>query len=240
MVTGRDSLALSLSNRLLSLPLDILFPKRCLGCGHGGAFICQDCQRKLPYLISPVCPVCGSPRLEAAICPKCLTGGYLDGVRSVFSFEGVIRRAIHEFKYHNLRAISGTLASFLAGGFSHYGLKGDLIVPVPLHPRRLKERGYNHSFLLARDFGELVGLEVLPQALVRTRYSEPQVSSKGLAERQHNVEGAFACYSDRIEEKHVILIDDVVTSGATLGACASALKKAGAAWVWGFTLAREL
>ena len=241
MASERDNPASGPGQRLLNLSLDLLFPKRCLGCGQGGDFICEACRRRLPYLRPPLCPVCGSPRLEVVICPECLSnGGYLDGVRSVFSFEGTIRRAVHEFKYHNLRAIDGLLASFLAGGFREHGLDGDLIVPVPLHPRRLKERGYNHSLLLARRLSELVGIEIKPQALARTRYSRPQAVSSGVAERQKNVEGAFICGHTEIKGKRVILIDDVITSGATLRFCALALKEAGAVSVWGLTLAREV
>jgi ComF family protein len=116
-------------------------------------------------------------------------------------------------------------------------LPADVILPVPLHARRLRERGYNQASLLARELGKGVGLPVLENALIRVRDTAPQVDLKA-KERQENVRGAFHCPDDRWAGKRVLLIDDVYTTGATLEACSLALKQRGVRIVWALTLAR--
>jgi ComF family protein len=117
---------------------------------------------------------------------------------------------------------------------------GDFLVPVPLHRKRMMERVYNQSNLLARELGRLINLPVIDDCLIRQRHALPQARTATVEERQSNVADAFACCDDRLRDKQVLLIDDVSTSGATLNACAVALKAAGAISVWGLTLAREI
>jgi len=152
----------------------------------------------------------------------------------------VIRQAIHELKYRNLRALAGFLARLLNGYLLEHPLPAQVLVPVPLHPKRLRERGYNQSYLLAKELGKLARLPVVDDCLVRERHSLPQARTSNVGERRGNVADAFVCRNRRLENKQVLLIDDVSTSGATLDACARALKRAGAASVWGLTLAREI
>jgi len=221
--------------------LDLLFPRWCLGCGKEGDYICGDCRRGLPVIAPPVCSRCGRPLPQGVAChdwPDTPDG--IDGIRSPFVFEGVIRRAVHELKYRNLRALAPLLAGLLYDYLVANPLPADVLVPVPLHRKRLRERGYNQSALIAAELGRRCGLPVSVNGLVRPRYAAPQARSAGVNERQRNVAGAFTCPDRRFEGQCVLLIDDVSTSGATLNACAGALKAAGAAQVWGLTLAREL
>ena len=221
--------------------LDLLFPRWCLGCGKEGDFICGDCLRALPAILPPVCPRCGSPFSQVIAChdwPDTPEG--IDGIRSPFVFDGVIRRAVHELKYRNLRALAPLLAGLLYEYLVANPLPADCLVPVPLHRKRLRERGYNQSALLAEELGRRCRLPVASNGLLRLHYTAPQARSAGVGERQQNVAGAFTCPSGRFRDRRVLLIDDVSTSGATLIACAGALKAAGAAQVWGLTLAREL
>jgi len=221
--------------------LDLLFPRWCLGCGKEGDFICGDCRRDLPVIAPPVCLRCGRPLTHSAAChdwPDTPDG--IDGIRSPFAFEGVIRRAVHELKYRNLRALVPLLSGMLYGYLVANPLPADVLVPVPLHPKRLRERGYNQSALLAEELGRLCVLPVAANGLLRRHYTGPQARSAGISERQKNVAGAFACSDERFRGQRVLLIDDVSTSGATLNACAGALKAAGATQVWGLTVAREL
>ena len=117
---------------------------------------------------------------------------------------------------------------------------GDVLVPVPVHPKRLRERGYNQSSLLANELAKNSGIPVISNCLARRLYIVPQARAASAAERFQNTLGAFACADGRLKGKQIILIDDVSTSGATLNACAAALKSAGAATVWGLILALEL
>ena len=113
-------------------------------------------------------------------------------------------------------------------------------MPVPLHPKRLRERGYNQSSLLAKELGKLTSLPVVDDCLIRQRHALPQAKTSTVAERWSNVANAFTCRDRRLRDKPVLLIDDVSTSGATLDACAAALKAAGASSVWGLVLAKEI
>jgi ComF family protein len=189
----------------------------------------------------PLCPKCGRPQSSAILCPGC--AGWqaeIDGIRSPFRFDGVIRQAIHELKYRNLRAIARLLAQWLNDYLATNPVPGEVVVPVPLHPKRLRERGYNQSRLLAKELAKLMGLPLVDDCLIRRRYSPPQARTATVVGRRVNVANAFFCRDQRLRDKGVLLIDDVSTSGATLDACARALKKAGAASVWGVVLAREI
>jgi len=117
---------------------------------------------------------------------------------------------------------------------------GEVLVPVPLHPKRLRERGYNQSGLLALEAGRLMGLSVIDDCLHRVKDSPPQARTATAEARHMNVKKAFLCRSDKLRGSCIILIDDVCTSGATLEACAEAVVAGGAASVWGLTLAREI
>ncbi len=119
-------------------------------------------------------------------------------------------------------------------------LPGEVLICVPLHPRRLRERGYNQSALLARDMAGYVNLPVIEDCLVRVKQAKPQVRAADVEERRKNVADAFLCRDERVKGKQIILVDDVCTSGATLESCAAALKNKGARSVWGLTLAREI
>jgi ComF family protein len=126
----------------------------------------------------------------------------------------------------------------MAEHFAASPIHGEALVPMPLHPRRLRERGYNQSLLLAKEMGRLIDLPVY-ECVARIRYVSTQARAASAAERRENVAGCFACRR-RLGGRGLIIIDDVATSGATLDACAAALKTAGAGPVWGFTLAREV
>jgi ComF family protein len=139
-----------------------------------------------------------------------------------------------------LKAISPCLAELLADYLKDSPLPGEALVSVPLHPRRLRERGYNQSDLLAGHLGKRIGLPVIEDCLMRVKQAQPQVRAVDVEERRRNVAGAFACRDERVSGKQIVLIDDVCTSGATLESCAAALKNMGVTSVWGLTLAREI
>lgn len=227
--------------KLFGLAVDSFFPRRCVGCGKVGGFLCSECLGKLPRLLPPLCPNCGRPQASGIVCPDCRQRQTeIDGIRSLFSFDEVIRKAIHELKYRNLKAISPRLAELLADYLRSNPLPGEALVGVSLHPRRLRERGYNQSSLLARELGRRIDLPVIEDCLIRVKQAQPQVRAVDVEERRRNVAGAFVCRDEKVSGKQIILIDDVCTSGATLESCAAALKNRGAASVWGLTLAREI
>ncbi len=154
-------------------------------------------------------------------------------------FEGRIRHAIHTFKYQRVAALAEPLGDALAHFWLQAPQPAYVIVPVPLHPQRQRERGYNQAELLARRIGRAADLPVRPEALRRVRATAVQITLDA-AERKANVAGAFQSDAAAVRGAAALLVDDVCTTGATLDACATALKAAGAAAVHGLTLARAL
>jgi len=227
--------------KLKGVALDLLFPQLCVGCSREGSFICSTCSGLLPKIVPPLCPRCGKPQPNGVLCPACVGWrAEIDGIRSPFRFDGVIRQAIHQLKYKNLRAVARPLSQLLAEYLVTNPLPGEVLVPVPLHQKRLRERGYNQSSLLAKELGKLTNLLVVADCLMRQRHAPPQARTTTVEQRRSNVAHAFTCRDHRLKNRQVLLIDDVATSGATLDACATALKAAGATSVWGLTLAREI
>ncbi len=189
----------------------------------------------------PICPKCGKPQSSGTLCPGCIgRQTEMDGIRSPFRFDGVVRQAIHQLKYRNLRTLAMPLSELLKDYLAANPIPGQVLVPVPLHPKRIRERGYNQSSLLAHKLGKLINLPIVDDCLIRLRPTPPQARTSTVAERRSNVARAFSCRDHRLQDKQVLLIDDVSTSGATLNACAIALKAAGATSVWGLVLAREI
>jgi ComF family protein len=221
--------------------LDFLFPQKCVGCGEAGVLLCHSCQQSLLRITPPVCPKCGRPQPGGIICSACsIWQSSIDGIRAPLKFEGLAREAIHQFKYKNLRVLALPLAVFLGDYLRQNPLPAQALVPVPLHPKRLRERGYNQSELLAHELGKLVCLPVENDGLIRTKYVMPQARTRSVEERRRNVKQAFSCVNSKLQGKQVLLIDDVSTSGATLDACAAALKLAGAVSVWALVMAEEV
>ncbi len=203
--------------------------------------MCAHCESQLPWIFPPLCPRCGRPQASGILCPTCAqTPGAISVIRSPLRFEGVARRAIHELKYRNLRAIAPALATYLVRSLREAGYKPDIIVPVPLYPGRARRRGYNQSFLLAREVAKETCTPVSADALARVREGTSQVHTTSVEERRQNVAGAFACNEATVSGKRILVVDDVCTTGATLESCAVALRSAGASDVWGLTVAREV
>ncbi len=222
--------------------LDWLFPPRCVSCGRGGSQFCESCLARIAFITPPLCHRCGYPKAEGSpsLCRHCARESLaaLDGIRAAAFFEdNPIRPAIHAFKYRTQKVITSILGAILADAYDRFQLTADVLVPVPLHPGRLRERGYNQSELLARELGRRLGLPVNSDTLHRTRETRIQMTL-GADERHRNVAQAFSCLTPALAGQAVLLIDDVCTTGSTLDACATALKEAQSASVWGLALAR--
>ena len=174
-----------------------------------------------------------------ASCPFCSSYPLcLDGIRAAVEFDGIVRQAVHAFKYQGRRALARPLGELMGQAWGARPFPAGYLMAVPLHPRRLQERGYNQSILLANELSKEVDLPVLSQVLVRSRMTRTQTELSA-GERRENVAGAFSLSAGSIVTgKSILLIDDVCTTGATLDACATTLKAAGAAAVFAYTLSR--
>ena len=218
--------------------LNALYPLECAGCGGSGKIVCDRCAQELPWLVPPCCRVCAAYS-EFELCRACAQSGRrFDGVRAPYRYEGSIRQAILALKYGGIKAAAPQLGYMLAEYLEENPLPGDLIAPVPMHPSRRRERGYNQAELLARQVSGGCDIPYQGDLLVRTRRVDPQAGMTNAASRATNVANSVAVSrpSD-VDGTQIILVDDVATTGSTLDACAAVLKEAGAASVWCLTLA---
>jgi ComF family protein len=212
--------------------LDLLFPPACGVRGSGGSFLCDTCRRRLPLAEPPRCRRCWSPS-PLSRCGDCAHSP-LDGARAPYVFGGGARTLVHQLKYQGLHALADPMGELLAVSLLDHPMPIDLIMPVPLHGRRRRRRGFNQSELLARVVSERCGLELDVHTLRRDRNTPPQLQVDDRARREANVRDAFRCL-DVIAGRRVLLVDDVLTTGATARECARALKAAGATSVWVLT-----
>ena len=231
--------------------LDFLFPANCSFCRSpiGNSAVpcfCSQCWGDFSAVRGPVCPSCGrpfgspealshSPEHECGACRK--RQPHYDQALAAGLFEGPLREAIHIYKYRPVRSLGKPLAQWMT---DHVRVKVplDMVMPVPLHTKRLRMRGFNQALLLAVGAAERFNIPLVYDNLVRVRYTRPQVELSG-QERTANVQGAFHLVRpDAVGDKRVLLIDDVYTTGATMNECARVLKDAGAAAVIVLTLAR--
>ena len=226
-------------SRIGRLALDLLYPPRCALCGSGGTFLCEDCIETLPRTDGTRCDRCWLP-IRGSHCFACAEHPTrLERLRATYRYEGPVRRLVHAFKFGGQSCLAPTLGCVLAATSEQHGLAADVIVPVPLTGSRKRTRGYNQALLLATDLSKLTGAPVV-EALHRGGHSQTQAGSASAAQRRSNVEDVFSFSKGRdVGGAHVLLIDDVATTGATLDACAGVLLDGGAASVSALTLARE-
>ena len=227
---------------LLWSGLDLLFPPVCGGCGTPGVRWCSRCAHAVPPMPAPACAVCGTALSLSSIdlCPDCRKARpQFRHLRSWSVFDGPIRNALHRLKYRRDVGLGEALTPQLACFAADLGWPIDLVVPVPLGRKRLRERGYNQVALIARPLAMALGILYDQHALARVRDTRSQV---GLArtERQDNVRDAFIAKPARVRGRSILLVDDVATTGSTLSSCAGALCVAGARDVFALTVARAL
>lgn len=226
---------------------DLIFPLNCALCGQFDPVtrlqpLCRRCLEAIPYSQPPFCLKCSRELKtfsEQGFCPDCARQppGF-DGAWAFTRYEPPMTGLIRSFKFHNKTALRKTFNLITRAFISRYSLdlRGDLIIPVPIHPVRLRERGYNQSELLAHNLAELTGIPLDTVTLKKHRLV-PRQSDLRRKERWTNIQGAFKIEnSAAITAKHVFLVDDLLTTGATASAAADTLKQAGAAKVTLFAL----
>ena len=229
--------------------LDLIFHKRCVSCSRVGSYLCGNCYRKVEFVDAPVCPVCQRQAIEGRVHPGCAGKYRLDGLVVACRYRGPVKRAITKVKYKWIYDIEKVFVDLLVKNLWRFDLPKDVIlVPVPLHVKRKRWRGFNQAEILAKH---LATIFKVPSAnlLVRSKETKTQV---GLSrdERKKNVKDAFSLHLFRhpdtersevegslIKGRDIVLVDDVFTSGATMSECAKVLKRAGAKSVWAMAVA---
>jgi ComF family protein len=238
--------------------LDWLYPPRCRYCkesivGQDEECFCPNCRRKIRLVSHPLCATCGRPFLDSSgddhLCGACLIRDPYFALARAWacypreeSDEHPLREVVQRFKYGRKVSLGKPLGRWMARGcFAFFqGWPLDVVIPVPLHPKRLRWRGFNQSVILAREVGRLWGFPMDPWMLLRSRETPPQTELSE-EERRRNVRRAFSLNPAKsVRGKNVLLVDDVYTSGATVNECSRTLVRAGAKEVRVLTLARTV
>ncbi len=220
---------------------DVLFPPECVHCGTDGDLFCDRCVDESTQLKSAeCCRTCALPS-ATSVCEACfIEPPILNRVIAAFTYESAIRDAIAAFKYRDIRSLRQRLGQLMSRALPAPAARDiDVLIPVPVTRKRLRSRGYNQSELLAQEISLATGIDVRSDVLDRLDDGKPQAKSLNVDERKLNVQDAFNV-TGHLGDKRVLLIDDVMTTGSTLNACASVLKSAGAKWTGALVLAREL
>lgn len=229
-----------LTSKIKKFLLDLFFPKNCLGCKQPDTYLCRDCFNKIPLAANNACFFCQEITGNGRICLNCKKEIYLDGVISATDYKNpLIRELIRAFKYHYVQELAGPLSQLmirvLEQNFQF------LIIPIPLHRHRLRYRGFNQAELIAEKIAEHFNLQIATDVLKRKSPSTPQAKIKDTEKRKLNLKDVFEINSetvDKIKNKIILLIDDVITTGATLNEAAKILKQNSAKEVWAITIAK--
>lgn len=228
---------------LLGQFIDLIFPPRCYICKNKSQkTICDGCLSKVKFIASPICRICGKPKdryFVDDLCEDCVKGdGPFSMARSVVLYEGVVKEAIHKFKFEGKKKLASPLGRFLVSYLENGDMpleKIDRIMPLPLSRKREDQRGHNQSKLLAEEVSRFCHIDLDSTSLRKIKDTTPQFEL-ARKERLSHVKGAFSCAP--LNGSNVLLIDDIYTTGATVREASMSLKAAGAGSVYVLTLAR--
>lgn len=234
---------------MINIISDFLFQKRCVGCRKIGNYICTECFSTISFNTNLTCPVCGKSSIDGATHLYERTNACLNGLTAGVIYKGIIKRLIYEFKYKpyisDLKNVIGKLmyeAVIQDEAFMKVLDTNPIVIPVPLFKVKERSRGYNHAALIGKIIALKFSLQFLDNALIRIKDTKPQFDLNK-EQRRKNIKGVFVVNKNLINkliDKPILLVDDLVTTCSTLNECAKMLKKHKANLVWGVTFAREI
>jgi ComF family protein len=220
---------------------ELVFPSRCVHCGRLGPILCQACIASSSRLDDRVCRICSEPIASASVCGSCAFRPVtLSATVALFAFHGPVRDAVHGLKYDDLRALAPLMGRLMASEPKVAALGFDAVVPVPLHPKKVRRRGYNQAELLAKEISGALGVPMAAQCIRRVIDTPPLARTRSRVEREAGVRDAFVADTPEGVPSRVLLVDDVTTTGSTLRECASALLASGAMQVSAVVFAKEV
>lgn len=235
--------------------LDLIFPKKCVNCGRFGAYLCVDCLQKIVFVDHPICPICQRQAIGGKTHPGCRGKYKLDGLVAGLRYRGPVRKGIGKIKYRFNWDVAETFVGLMAEQIWRFDMPADFVlVPIPLHARRKNWRGFNQAELICQILAKKFKVR-WQNTLVRTRETKTQV---GLSQKDRlvNIKGAFALRGvqqdkrrpfgsaqgkiiSKVNDKNIILVDDVFTTGATMFEACNVLKRAGVGEVWAMVMALD-
>lgn len=233
--------------------LDCVFPRLCLGCGKDGSHLCRECYESLPILYRVNCPFCGHRSPDGRACSQCRHQhhSHISGILIASDWNNLLlRQIIYEYKYRFIKELADPLANLMIKFLTTaepVNRQTDklILIPVPLHGRRLAWRGFNQSEILTKKIADYFNLVLIDNILIRSRHTIPQREIKKPQDRAANIKNVFALNPEinlenknLLKNKIIILIDDICTTGATFEDCARALQPLGPKEIWGLVIAR--
>lgn len=247
--------------KIFNFFLEIIYPNKCISCKKiiSNGYFCLECWKKLRFISEPYCKVCGRPFCNSnhygLICVDCLhTKHYYNRSLSVFVYNKTIAKSIFDFKFYRRTFLSKIFAKFLLIKYREISKNNiinnidvkinnnniDYIIPVPMHIKKLRQRRFNQSLLIVKDFSKLVNIPYIQDLLIKQKNTVQQVKLN-LKKRKTNLRSAFKLnekYKSKILNKNILIIDDVFTTGTTVNECAKILKHHKVNKVFVLTLAR--
>ncbi|OIO46422.1 MAG: hypothetical protein AUJ28_02615 [Parcubacteria group bacterium CG1_02_37_51] len=227
--------------KIIKAILDFIFPTQCLNCQTPGQYLCPTCLAQVKLRCQRQCPLCNQEQQDTAICQNCRSQTRLDNIIICADYENeILQNTIHAFKYNNVKSLSAPLAQLMIRTYQlTTPLANPLIIPTPLHRKRELERGFNQSELLAKVFAQKFNCQINTKILYRQKNNSHQ-ADLNKKERLVNIKDCFVIKdAEQIKNKNIILIDDVITTGATLNEQAKLLQAAGAKKIWAIVLAKN-
>ena len=228
-------------NKIIQIILDFIFPIECLHCCKEGEFLCDHCLKKIKLRDKKQCPLCNKKQSNDNLCSKCRSQSCLDKIIICADYENIIlQKTILYFKYKYVRNLHIKLAHLMINTVQNIDLPSNtIIIPTPLHKRRKLERGFNQSELLANHIATYFNITLITNALVRKKNIQHQ-ADLNRKQRRNNIKNCFVLKNkELIKNKNILLIDDVITTGATLNEQAKLLKQNNAQTVWALVIAKN-
>jgi ComF family protein len=246
-MTSTTKIAQEILTKINDFFLDILFPIVCVSCKAEGNWLCANCSDKIHLKCEQVCGFCEKVTTpQGRTCQACRKKTSLDGLIVCASYgEPCVSQTIHLYKYRFVRELQDSLGNLMVKVMQKTNIPlPEIIIPIPLHPKRLRWRGFNQSELLANHLAENllpeIKLNVNSNILFRNRYTPPQMQIKNHKNRRSNIEGAFSVkFAEQLKDKTCLLVDDITTTGSTIFECAKMLKLSGAKEVFAVVIARQ-
>ncbi len=220
--------------------LGLIFPKKCINCGKGEKYVCAACLLKVRS-VKPICPMCDKPSIDGMVHFKCKKKLGMDGLVSLWEYEGVIRKSILYLKYKFAFDMSQEIVGYTKLKLKNvtFPKENFTLIPIPIHILRENWRGFNQSEILGREIAKLLGFKFIPDLLIKKKITFSQTEVKA-EERSRNVAGIFVINPKYLKSniQKLILFDDVWTTGSTMKEATKVLKRSGVQIVWGLTVAR--